>query len=110
MAESPGSQAPLDDDRELFTIRSDRLLIVEGSFDWGFLRTLLSSRGRRKVQIGVIGGKSKYARRVLARLLTDESDQLRWLGLARDADSEEDNPFESMQDALRRIRAQKPWF
>ena len=74
---------------ENLDVSSDRILIVEGSFDLGFLHALLRRNNRRRVQVLTVDGKDNFKNRALTRLTSDDGLILRWIGLARDAD---DNP------------------
>lgn len=89
-------------------IRQDRLLLVEGESDVGFLRALLSRHGRAGVQIEALGGKGNYTAKVRARALAPGFDQVRWLGLARDADNDAYAAFDSMRHAIRRVTDRLP--
>lgn len=87
----------------------DRLLVVEGDFDFGFLRELLDRNGRRKVQILPVDGRKKISARTQVRILADDKDQLRWIGVARDADADASAALRSLQGTLRQLQKIRGW-
>lgn len=88
-------------------VHSDRVLIVEGSFDAGFFRALLNYHDRRRVQIITIEGRDNFPARAVARLLSDDKEQLRWIGLANDADDNPTGAVMRLQGVLRRFNEKR---
>lgn len=93
---------------ENLDVSSDRILIVEGSFDLGFLHALLRRNNRRRVQVLTVDGKDNFKNRALTRLTSDDGLILRWIGLARDADDNPGGAFASLQQTMRRFKELRP--
>ncbi|MGH2534102.1 MAG: DUF3226 domain-containing protein [Thermomicrobiales bacterium] len=89
-------------------VERNRLLLVEGEFDVGFFRALLSRHGRAGVQVEALGGVAPYAKKVEALSNAPGFDQLHWLGLARDADNDAEAALASMRNAFSRIAERFP--
>ena len=95
------------------TIRSDRLLLVEGQdevnlFD-ALLKHCLGTEGRRDVQIIEAGGRHRFRHRIVA-ITTEVKSRLplRSLGAIRDADDNARGAFQSVSDALRHAGYEPP--
>ena len=95
------------------TIHSDRLLLVEGPFDSGFLSRLLARSGRAGVQTEPIGGKNNrsslwsaedlrgtYAS-IKSWALASGAEDLKWVGIALDADGDPDASFDRARAGVR---------
>jgi hypothetical protein len=100
--------AALEDHSVNIDVRSDRVLVVEGPFDYGFMSTLLRRNNRRRVEILPVEGKSQFRRRALTRLVSDDRRQLRWIGLARDADQDPRAALQSLQETMREYCRLRP--
>jgi hypothetical protein len=94
------------------TLRSNRLLLVEGPFDQGFLHTLLIRSGRAGVQVEPIGGRYNRDKPFSPSNLTETrasvrawsrargAERLTWVGIALDADLDADASFRSARAAI----------
>jgi hypothetical protein len=91
-----------------FQLEEDRLLLVEGDFDLGFLRALLDRHGRKGVQVAQLDGIGSVGAKVAVRAIRPGFDKLRWLGLARDADRDARAAHQSLRDAINRASAFLP--
>lgn len=85
-------------DRQL---RECHLLIVEGVEDALVFRALLQARNISGIQVEGTGGKSGIRDDLLAWTLTRGFEDVRWLGIAQDADDDPDVAFKRIVGALR---------
>jgi hypothetical protein len=93
---------------ETFRVNRDRILMVEGRFDAGFIRALLARNDRRHVQVEQLDGEGGVRAKVLARALTAGFESVKWLGIMLDADSNADGQYRSARDAI--VAISKPRF
>ena len=82
-------------------VEGDVLLLVEGIEDARFFRAFLRWLGKTDVQIAHVGGKDEFRPFLINTLRNAQSlNQLRRLGIVRDADKSATSALQSLQNAL----------
>jgi len=83
------------------TILKPFLLIVEGSSDKNFFESLCKFMTINDIEIIEVGGVSRFRDQVSAILRMDGFENVKTLGIIRDADNNVNQAFNSIQDVLR---------
>ena len=84
------------------TVRSDKLLLVEGTHEQKFFKCLLGAMGIVDVQVEQVGGQHSFASGLKA-VLSDprfQAGKVTAIGFVRDADSGVADKFESIKSTL----------
>lgn len=85
---------------DAISIISTRLLLAEGQEEERFWQALLHGRGRYDIQVIPGAGKTTLGASLRAVTQTPGFDQVSWLGIVRDADSDAHAAFQSVRSAL----------
>lgn len=86
----------------------DKLLLVEGKDEVGFFSALLKSIGLDNIQILDVGGVSKFKTNFKTLPVTVGFDQVKTIGIVRDADNNADAAFQQVCDAIRGAGMEPP--
>ena len=83
------------------TIREERLLLVEGKDDFNFFRLYCEHLGISTVQVVPYGGKGNFSNFISTLRELSDFEEVRRLGIVRDANGNADGARQSVEDALR---------
>lgn len=95
-----------------FVIGSPYLLLVEGIEEVRFWAALLKVHSRNDIQTLAAAGKTRLATELSTIVQTPGFDDVRWLGVAQDADDNSGAAFDRIRSALRAASLSvpnRPW-
>ena len=96
--------------QQAFRIEQPNLLLVEGRDDYHFFSRIIKHREQDRLQVVPYGGKDNLGN-FLANILIpalNTSDQVKIIGITRDADQDYSTAFQSIGDSLRRAELPVP--
>ncbi len=95
-------------DREPIAIQSSSVLLVEGWDDVGFVTSFLAHHERMGVQVLPYHGRDRLRTYLLALKNTPGFEDVRWLGICQDADTNAAAAQQRIRDVLRNAQLPIP--
>jgi hypothetical protein len=88
-------------DNQKITIKSSKIVIVEGRDEEGFFEAFLKTLGLAEIQVAGIGGKTQIRPNLKALVKDPDFSKIVSIGIIRDANADPKAAFQSVRDALK---------